>query len=181
MHLPSTQFPLSILANSLPALPEGPSLDNVRGPIEAGPGIELWQVLLAVLFVAILAGALIWFLLRSRQDSPPPLTAKENALAELEAAKATGEDEPFARHCADTVREYLGRRFNITSSSMTSAELYKQLPEHLPARESIRSYLQRCDGVKFAGEQLSAEDRIQILDTGRIIILNEGRKEPPLP
>lgn len=170
--------PILDSANQLPALPPGPSLDKLRGPVELGTGPEIWQIALAVLLLGLMAGFLMWFLLRSRRSTAPP-PAEELALAELEAATLAEEDIRFAQLCANSLRNYLGAQHHLPADTLTSAELYQRLPIRKGLRDEVRQFLDWCDSVKFAGRELRAEAREQMLRTARGIIESGNRKVPP--
>ena len=66
----------------LPPLPEGPSLDRVRGPIEI-PAYEPWQIAILLGFIVLFIGLLIWLYVRSRRKSATATSPYEIAVAEL--------------------------------------------------------------------------------------------------
>lgn len=178
MPLSNFQFPLSTLANQLPDLPTGPALENVRGPIEAS-GFSATQIALVILVAAALSALLIRLFIRSHKKTPPPLGHKAVALAELDAAIQAGDDERLALVCANAVRRFYAEHYKLPASSLTSAELHRQLPLESKTKDEIRKFLDQCDSVKFAGESLSEESRIQLVDTAKGFIYSEDRKEAP--
>lgn len=161
----------------LPPLPEGPALESVRAPIEAGSGYETWQIALAALAVILIALSFIWLYLRSRNKEAAALPPKEAALAELDAASQATDDERFALLCANALRRYLEYRFNLPATAQTSAELVSRLPLQPDDKENLRSFLEACDGVKFAGQALSEEQRIQLMDTAKSLIHAHSEQE----
>ena len=72
-------------APQMPPLPEGPSLDRVRGPVEI-PAYEPWQIAILLGFIVLFIGLLIWLYARSRLKSATTTPPYELALAELPAA-----------------------------------------------------------------------------------------------
>ncbi len=115
----------------------------------------LW-IVLAVLAAAGL-GVLLWFWLRPHRQLTPK-SAYELALEKLARAKEIlREDEPmpYAIFVSETVRSYLGQRFQTPSTRRTTEEFLRlmesdratPLAEH---RELLREFLQSCDLVKFA-------------------------------
>lgn len=177
MPLTTANFQLPLLATQLPALPEGPSLDNVRGPLEAAGGYGIWQITLAVLALLVIAGLFTWLYLRSRQQRPPPIDPQAAARAELAAAAQAADDERFALLCSNALRRFIAARCGLPASSQTSAELCAQLPLPADGKARIAEFLERCDGVKFARQALSAEQRSELLNTARALMDQLENKE----
>lgn len=165
--LPNLQF---ILANSLPPLPEGPSLENVRGPLEASGGYSAWPITLAVLAGLMLAGLFAWRYHRSQRQTTAPLDPLAAALAELQAASQFADDERFVQLCTGALRRLLAARCGLPARSLTTAELCARLPFGEEANRRMGGLLERCDAVKFAGQALAPEQRIELLDTARELI-----------
>jgi hypothetical protein len=164
-------------APQLPPLPEGPALENVRGPIEMNGGDELWQILLAGLAVLLIVGGLAWLYLRSRKQPAVVIDPKVAALAELDAASQATDDERFALLCANAVRRYLEACLDLPATSRTSAEIIVQLPLESEAKNGIRNFFERCDEVKFARQALSQEQRNELADTAQQLIETLRPKE----
>lgn len=179
MPLSTFQLPLSALATQLPELPAGPSLENVRGPIESNGGFEAWQIVLAVLAILLIVGAFLWFYLRSGKKAPPPINPHAAALAELDAATQAADDERFALLCANAVRRYLESSYELPATSQTSAEITARLPLGPEEKSRVGTFLEDCDGVKFAGRAFTEAQRHEILDTAKHLIETIRRKEAP--
>jgi len=174
-------LPPSILATQLPELPAGPSLENVRGPIEVNGGFAIWQITLAVIAVLLIAAAFIWLYLRSKNKPSPPIDPHTAALAELDAASQAADDERFAMLCANAVRRFMASRFDLPAASQTSAEIVARLPVNTDEKDRIRDFLEHCDGVKFARRAFDETQRIELLDTAKQLIETLKRKEPANP
>lgn len=170
MPLSTFHFLIFTLATQLPELPEGPSLENVRGPIESGGGYEIWQIALAILTGLLIAGLFVWLYLRSRKQPATPIDPHAAALAELEAASQATDDERFAMLCANAIRRLIASRFDLPATSQTSSELCAHLPLQREETIGISEFLERCDGVKFAGQTLGSDHRIALLDTAKELI-----------
>jgi hypothetical protein len=174
-------FQYFTLATQLPELPDGPPLDNVRGPVEAGGGYEIWQIALAILTLLLIAAAFTWLYLRSRNQPTAALDPHTAALAELDAAPQAADDERFALLCANAVRRFMESRFDLPATSRTSAEILARLPAEAEEKDQVRDFLEHCDGVKFARRTFDNSQRIELLDTAKRLIETLNRKEPPRP
>ncbi|MDQ8206541.1 DUF4381 family protein [Coraliomargarita sp. SDUM461003] len=167
------QMPAS--APQLPPLPEGPTFDRVRGPIEI-PTYETWQIVLAVAVGGLLLGLLIWRLLRARSQAPSFVCPRQSALAELEtAARLTeNDDQRFAQLSSQALRRYLEEGLGLRFSSRTSEEFLRNLkgdtrfaPEF---QEKLAELLRTFDQIKFAQKPASQETRSQITHSVRQLI-----------
>ena len=160
----------------LPPLPEGPSLDRVRGPIEI-PAYDLLQIALAVGFIALFIGLLICIFVRSRRKAATTTTPPyEAALADLQAAAdlTAEDDERFAILSSHALRRYLEDGLGLRSTARTSEEFLLSLKGTTQLDESFQAtlgeVLANFDQIKFAQQAISIEARIHITDTVRKLI-----------
>ncbi|MGB0408580.1 MAG: hypothetical protein ACPGIC_01170 [Opitutales bacterium] len=167
-----------IAAPQLPALPEGPSLERVRGPIEAS-GFSAAQLILAAVAAILIIAGILWLYLRTHRKPATIIPPDATALAEIEAAAQASDDELFAITCAHAVRRFLGTRFRLPITSQTSHEATRQLPITAEHKERIQDFLLACDGVKFARQALTPAQRKGILDTARSIVAHSRKEIPP--
>jgi len=157
----------------LPDLPEGPSLDRLRGPLEAPFNIDWAQVALAALVAAALAAFLVWATLRylrfrrSRLPAPDP---RQTAHARIEAAELASDDDAFARLVADAVRHYLRDGPRAYQGHKTTQELLRSGTFPAELRERAEALFATCDQTKFAGKTVDEETRIQLLNTAKEIV-----------
>jgi hypothetical protein len=130
----------------------------------------LWVALGIAAALALLVALLIWLWPR-RQLSPK--TAYELTLEKLEKAHALlREDEPmpYAVLVSETIRSYLGQRFQSPSTRRTTEEFLRimeidptsHLADH---RDLLRGFLQSCDLVKFARYQPTITELEQVHQT----------------
>ena len=171
----------------LPGLPEGPSLDRVRGPV-AIPAYETWQIIVliavALLAVALLIwGAVAWS--RARRNRIATIDPASAALAELDAAAAhtVDDDERFTVLSSLAVRRYFENGAGIPSLGRTSEEFLRSLEAHPlldpEARDSLARCLKVCDRVKFARQSLRAEERDMLTREAKALVQQvRQRKEP---
>jgi hypothetical protein len=162
-------------AQQMPPLPEGPSLDRVRGPIEI-PAYETWQIILALGFVVLFISLLIWLAVRSRRKAKTTTPPYEATLAELQAAAdlSTEDDERFAILSSKAIRRYLEDEFGLRSTARTSEEFLLSLKGNTQFDESFQTTLSEVldslDQTKFSQQTISIESRIHIIDTLKDLI-----------
>jgi hypothetical protein len=162
-------------APQMPPLPEGPSLDRVRGLIEI-PAYEPWQIAILLGFIVLFIGLLICLAVRSRRKATKTTPPYEAALVELQTAAnlSAEEDESFAILSSQALRRYLEDEFGLSSTARTSEEFLHSLKGNTQLRESfqstLREVLANLDHVKFAQQAISIEARIHITDTIRKLI-----------
>ena len=162
-------------APKMPPLPEGPSLDRVRGPIEI-PAYEPWQIILALGFIVLFIGLLIWSAARSRRKATETTSPYEAALAKLQAAAdlSTEDDKRFAILSSQALRRYFENEFGLRSTSRTSEEFLLSLKGNTQLDESFQTTLHEIlatlDQTKFAQQAISIESRIYIVDTLKDLI-----------
>jgi hypothetical protein len=136
--------------------PQTDGLDDIRPPFFYLHSWFWYGVALAVLGVIALA-ILLWWKYRPHRLLSPK-SAYELALEKLEKARALIREDvpmPYAVVVSETVRSYLGQRFQAPSTRRTTEEFLRQmetdrttpLAEH---RDLLREFLQSCDLVKFA-------------------------------
>ena len=159
----------------LPPLPEGPSLDRVRGPIEI-PAYEPWKIAILLGFIVLFIGLLIWLYVRSRRKSATATSPYEIAVAELQAAAdlTPEDDERFAILSSQALRRYLEDGLGLRSTACTSEEFLLSLKDNTQLDEffqtTLREVLDNFDQIKFAQQPIRITSRIYITDTVRELI-----------
>ncbi len=129
---------------------------------------NIWKIILAILFVAIIGGLVYWFLYRKK-----PLTEEEKVallppydralleLKKLENSKYLIQDEykQYYSELTDIVRSYLHEDANVSALESTTDELISKLELRKDAGEldldeetisQFKKILQTADLVKFA-------------------------------
>lgn len=129
-------------------------LRDIKPPMEIPTGWEWLWVTLGVLLGLI---ALIIFLIaRNRHAKMPPLVpAHIRAKQQLDnALKLLNQPKPFATAVSDALRTYLEERFNFHAPERTTEEFLHELKStrllDAKQKESLGTFLQGCDLVKFA-------------------------------
>jgi hypothetical protein len=159
-------------APNIPDLPAGPSQDHVRGPI-AIPPLDTWQIAVIAVIGAIAITLLLWLIIRIVRSpqkqllQTPPLEAAINA---LESAANEPTADAFAIKASQALRRYFEDTLKRPTRSESTAEFVHNI--NLPAkqRSQLENFLNTCDQVKFAKQELTNESRIQLLDTARKLI-----------
>lgn len=162
-------------APKLPALPDGPAFDRVRGPIEI-PAYEPWQIALAVGVTILFIGLLLWLFLRARKKAGAPTPPYEAAIAELEAAAqlTDNDDERFAILSSQALRRFLEDGLGLRFSARTSEEFLRSLKNNPRFDQDFQSKLSEVlatfDQIKFAQQSANKDARIHITNTVRQLI-----------
>jgi hypothetical protein len=127
----------------------------------------LWMALAAAALVALLVFVWKWL---SRSPYLSPKSAYDLTLEKLEQARALLSEEnpvPYAVFVSETIRSYLGQRFQTPSTRRTTEEFLRlmqadsgtPLAEH---SELLKNFLQACDLVKFARYQPTLAELEQV-------------------
>ena len=173
-------FPLAQVSTpQLPPLPDGPSLERVRGPIEI-PAYTTWQIALlgglAILVAALFIWA-IWKLIQGWQKRRAAIAPAKAAIAELEAAALSQEDERFTVGSVQALRRYFQNGLHITTNGQTSEEFLGRLQQHprlsQDFKSSLAQFLQDCDAVKFAQRELGPQAR-QVLTQQALSLIEQA-------
>jgi len=144
----------------------------------------LWLALGLVGVIALLILLWNWF---KPVKQLTPRTAYELTLEKLEKARALLQEAhpmPYAILVSETVRGYLGQRFQTPSTRRTTEEFLRQmeadvttpLAEH---RDLLRGFLQSCDLVKFARYQPTLAELEKVHE--RAVTFVTATKPVPLP
>ncbi len=146
--------------------PDNPSpaqLKDIPGPEQppAPPRFALWKWLVlgaaaAVLVASLVATAVLYIVWRKAQ---PVLTPSQFALRELDRLDSqrlseAGQAEHFHTDLSNIVRDYLERQYRLRAPQQTTPEFlavmqsWPLLPA--PQQQLLKTFLERCDMVKFA-------------------------------
>ncbi len=160
-------------------------IDDIRPPFFfLHSWLWLWLALGLVGVIVLLI--LLWNWLKPVKLLSPK-TAYDLALEKLQKARALlqeGNPMPYAIMVSETVRDYLGQRFQAPSTRRTTEEFLGQmeadsttpLAEH---RDLLRYFLQSCDLVKFARYQPTHTELEEVHE--RAVTFVTATKPAPLP
>jgi hypothetical protein len=165
--------------------PPQDALEDIRPPFfYLHSWFWLWVALATVAAIALLI--FLWFWLRPQRQLTPK-SAYELALEKLEKARGLLRVEnpmPYAVFVSETIRSYLGQRFQAPSTRRTTEEFLRQmeadkttpLAEH---RDLLREFLQSCDLVKFARYQPTLTELEQVQQRATTFV--NATKPVPVP
>jgi len=155
-----------------PAASPTPAIHDIRPPLDVFP-YPMWMVLAAgaiALLVLALIIALIVRFMRSRPKTPPP-TPKEIALKRLQEAEADiGRMEPYAFsiRVSDILRQYVSAQYHLHATEQTSPEFLAAAANspHFTRADKLllAEFLGRCDLIKFARVEATAEESKALLE-----------------
>jgi hypothetical protein len=175
--------PVEVKIDSVTANMKDPQMPALRAPVPVW--IEDWTLVwilgtAGALLASGLLGALLYRALRPEPPPPPPpppRPAHEVALEKLAALRGEdllgqGEVEAFYVRLSGVIREYLGRRYNLSLADkagleLTTSELVALLREVRWPRgfdgHQVQTFLYDCDIVKFARHAPSPEEADALL------------------
>lgn len=153
------------------ATPEPELIKDIAPPVPVP--YPLWIVALAVVAALVLLGLIVWGIVRAMKNrpAPPPLTAQEIALRELEKLRAQLQQlDPyrFSIAVSDVLRTFIGdAKFHLPATRQTSPEVLAAV-SHSPLfgaedRELLARFLEKCDMIKFARIDATSQDSADLL------------------
>ena len=162
---------IGFIQPSLPELPPGPSLENIRGPVEI-PILEPWQILLIAVLTFIFLAISIFFIIKYiRKAFRPSLPDPETkAFQELDVIKKETDNGTFATRTSEILRGYIEETRDLPALRQSRTELISMAQLPGPQHAQLDTFLDTCDRVKFAREPLTKAMRIELLKTARQLI-----------
>jgi len=158
---------------------------GIRGPVEIPP-VQDWQPWVMAALVALLAVAAITYWIRSakRRAALRVLSAREQALADLQKAKelmSESSSREYAYAVSDVLRGFLEVRFSLPSTRRTTGEFLQSIDKNGVElgsyKETLRDFLNYCDLGKFGKWQLS-QNEMHALRLSAISVVNAELDEP---
>lgn len=178
-------FTLAQMPTKMPELPSGPSLEQVRGPVEI-PQYTTLQISLAAACIALCLIALAYLLYRvlSRRKKTPKAVPPFSALREeLDAAKLLSpEDERIAPLLSKALRRYLGQQTKqpegLSSQDwITHFRASERL--HPETLEELQSTFSQLDRMKFAPRMRSISDHAELIAQAEMLADNLHKELEP--
>ena len=186
-EIQTAPIPLRVVS-LLPKEKSEQKLADVRGPVGVPLGRAFW---VGVVLLALLVGALVWWIARRRRREVPALVAAEPSIAPedearraLEALAASGrlaraEYRPFYIDLTAIAKRYLERRLGAPIVEMTTAEMLAHLRSDARGADlapTLRDLSGAADQIKFArGSGLVEEAERHLAATRALIEALETR------
>lgn len=153
-------------------------LYDIRGPITLWPDWLLFALMGGVLVLGLVAYfSLRAYWRRPAQPSVPEKSPQEIAMQELEQLRDQAKDlppEPFSVKVTQLLRSYLEDAFHIPAPEQTSEEFLLSVEKdpRFPGdiRDSLPSFMERCDLVKFARQDLNTNEKFHLLQNAENIV-----------
>jgi hypothetical protein len=164
--------------------------EDIRGPRELveipvpqQANDALWWGLAAGL-IAVAAVMFYWKKRKRVRAGRSPLALALASLAELAGTRGDLPAEAFANRAAQTVRQYIAAQFGIAAPRRTTEEFLNDLAKNessplVREGDHLRVFLKSCDLAKFAGVNLTATQREELLQAARGFV--ESSSAPVTP
>ncbi|MGA3171798.1 MAG: DUF4381 family protein [Chthoniobacteraceae bacterium] len=149
-----------------------PAIRDIRPPLDVFP-YPMWMVATAGAVALVLLGlvaALVVRAIRNRPKPPPPtpreIALKRLAEAEIDVSRKAPYD--FSIQVSDILRQYISAQYHLHAPEQTSPEFLAEAAKspHFTAADKrlLAEFLERCDLIKFARVDATAEDSRALLD-----------------
>jgi len=170
------------------AQPPDDQLADIRPPYFYLHSWSWWWLTLGIV-CGIATLIVLWFILRPKRLLSPK-GAYELALENLEKARGLLREDnamPYAVAVSETIRSYLGQRFQTPSTRRTTEEFLRQMEADRTSpladyRDQLRSFLQACDLVKFARYQPTLNELEQVHErAANFVLATKPLPAPPQP
>lgn len=157
------------------ASPTPAPIHDIVGPVWFFPW-PVWVVVLVTIGLLLVLGgitALLWKLFTKK--TPP--TAKERALAALDALRSTiaGADPyAFGVTVSDSIRNYIHEQHGLHATTKTSLEFLEEIRTNSVFSDNEKAglsvFLEKTDLLKFARAEAGESEMIGLLETaGRLV------------
>ena len=164
--------------------------EDIRGPKEMvvipvpqKPPYMLWSCIGGGILLLVLAAVLWRMHARKKRLGTPPEIAL-TSLAALEAMPETMAAEAFANRTAQIVRIYIAKRFGLAAPRRTTEEFLRELAKYegsalIGESDHLKAFLKSCDLAKFAGSNLTTNQRGELLEAARGFIRSTSKAVTP--
>lgn len=150
-------------------------IHDIVGPVWFFPW-PVWVVVCVGLGALLLLGVLIWGL-RSFLARKKPPTAKERALAALEALRnsvAGADPYAFGITVSDAIRNYIHDQHGLQATTQTSLEFLEGIRTNPVFSDNEKAglsvFLEKTDLLKYARAEAGESEMIGLLETaGRLV------------
>ncbi len=146
---------------------------DIAPPVEYSL-VPPWVVFAASLAVLSLIGLAIWYgrkLFRKEQPTRSPRERAMDALSTMEKEVETVAPYQFSIRASDILRRYVLEQFDLPMTRQTSVEFLNAIASAANFNDDektlLADFLNRCDLIKFARYEATAEDSRLLLDEAR--------------
>lgn len=148
-------------------------IHDIVGPLPFFSG-PVWLIICVFLAVALIGGALWWFLGRRKAKLITPREAALDALTRLRGKVSEGSDHDFGVGVSDVLRRFLGEALGLAAPRQTTEEFLVSLQGSLrfvPAeQEALAEFLHRSDYLKFAQGEATSEQRLSLIEAAESFV-----------
>ena len=167
MNSPSTT---PLLYYSITPLLLADELHDIAPPVDYSL-IPPWLVFVIAFVVLSLLGLVVWWFIRRQKPEPPPKSARDIALGELDQIHCEIEKMPpyqFSIRVSDILRRYVTQQYGLPATRQTSMEFLTaaaKAPSFSSDEKSLlEDFLNRCDLIKFAKYEATVSDSELLLE-----------------
>jgi hypothetical protein len=143
-----------------------------------------WTIFCAAFLGLTLIGLIVWLVVRRRERPVPIRSPRDQALAQLERARADIEwitSYQFSIRVSDILRCYVTDQYQLPVTRQTSVEFLATLANRSPfsvdEKALLTDFLNRCDLIKFARYEATNEDSRLLLEEA-LRFVKGGQLEP---
>jgi len=154
-------------------LPTPDAIHDIAPPIHYSL-IPLWVIFLGSVIALVLLGLLVWLgsrLFRKGQRVLSPRERAEEALFEIEKEIESTPPYQFSIRVSDVLRRYVLEQFDLPMTRQTSIEFLNSLTAAGKFSDDekllLADFLERCDLIKFARYEATADDSRRLLEEAR--------------
>jgi hypothetical protein len=164
-----------------PLLRAEDDLADIRDPL------WIWttrETILLATGLTLLAAAIAFLMWRSSRQSQPAeepafrradiFTRTREALIELEDQIDTLASTPFAFEVSGVIRTFLEDTLDVPVTERTTEEFLSSLQSFegfdSDARHRLSAFLEQCDLVKYARQELARDARLTLLESARLLV-----------
>lgn len=133
--------------------------------------LQPWVVFCAVAALLLIVGLTVWLVKWWRRRPAKLLTPRERALEQLSRIETQIESLPpyqFSIRVSDILRRYVSEQYQLPVTRRTSVEFLNSLSAASPFSSEEQSllgdFLNRCDLIKFARYEATADDSRLLLE-----------------
>lgn len=133
--------------------------------------------------LALTVALLVWRRRARRLKPKSPLQIALASLGDLENSRESITAEAFANTAAGILRQYIADRFGLAAPRRTTEEFLRDIGDSPLIAESdhLRAFLKSCDLAKFAGSNLDAAQRGELVRAARSFVTATAKPQAIQP